>query len=135
MKNIFLKIRNFFLILILIFVLGGLSYRIYEDYKRHQLLKRDLFELLKKKEQLLEEIKNLEIIKSESNLLQRLEKQARLMLGMKKEGEQVILVVPPKEISSLPPISTSTNNEVSSFNFFQGFKNLWYNILKIFKNK
>lgn len=134
MKNFLIKIRNFLLIIVLIFLLGGLFYRLFEDYRRHQILKRDFLELLKKEQQLKEEIKNLEMIKSESNLLERLEKQARLMLGFKKEGEEVILVVPPKENPLTPLTSTSTEEIIKPSGFLEGLKNLWYNILKLLRS-
>ncbi|MGC8880906.1 MAG: septum formation initiator family protein [Minisyncoccia bacterium] len=128
-----IKIRNFLLLILLVFLLGGLFYRLFEDYKRHQLLKKDFLELVKKEQQLKEEIKNLEMIKSESNLLERLEKQARLMLGFKKEGEEVILVVPPKENQISPLTSTSTKETTKSSGLLENLKNLWYNILKVLK--
>jgi len=129
MKNFLVKIRNFFLILIAIIFLGSLFYQLFQEYKRYELLRKEVSELVKKEKQISEEIKNLEMIKSESNLLEKLEKEARLMLGFKKAGEEVILVVPPKETTTSIFESTSSEAEIKENSFLKKIINLWYNFL------
>jgi|GEM_PF-1561019 len=134
MKNLLIKIRNFFLIIIVLLLFGGLFYRLYQDYQRHQYLKQEISKLLAREKQLKEEISNLEKIKSESNLEEKLEKQVRLMLGLKKEGEEVVLVIPPKEtIPETSITSTTTENTLETKSFFEALRDLWYNILRTFK--
>ncbi len=134
MKNLLIKIRNFFFVIIVLLLLGGLFYRLYQDYQRRQYLKQEISKLLAREKQLEEEISNLEKIKSESNLKEKLEKQARLMLGLKKEGEEVVLVIPPKgTIPETSITSTTTENALETKSFFEALRDLWYNILKIFK--
>lgn len=136
MKQFFLKLRNLIFIILFLVILVGLVYRVFEDYKRYQLLKNEFLKLVQKEKQLKEEIKNLEMIKKESNVIERLERQARLMLGFKKEGEEVIVVVPPTNSSLNQPNSTTTNEtlQLKSFsNLLSRIKNIWYNILRVIK--
>ncbi len=136
MKQFFLKLRNLIFIILFLVILVGLVYRVFEDYKRYQLLKNEFLKLVQKEKQLKEEIKNLEMIKKESNVIERLERQARLMLGFKKEGEEVIVVVPPTNSSLNQPNSTTTNEtlQLKSFsNLLSRIKNIWQKISRVIK--
>ncbi|GAI11436.1 unnamed protein product [marine sediment metagenome] len=39
------------------------------------------------------------------------EKEARLMLGFKKEGEEVVMILPPKNSSNISEVSISTSSD------------------------
>lgn len=135
MRNLLIKIRNLLLVCLLAFLLIGLFLRLFEEFKRNQLLKKDYFELKQKEKQIEEEIKNLESIKNESNLNEKLEKEARLMLGLKKEGEEVIMIVPPTEPQFILNEATSTKEIKQKEGLILKFKNFWYNIFRLIKRK
>ena len=58
------------------------------------------------------------------------------MLGLKKEGEDVVMVLPPKDSSdSELQINTSSNSlsEESSNSLFSKITQIWYNLIEKFK--
>lgn len=127
--------KKFLLISISIVLVFFLSQRIKEDWQRHQLLTEEVSSLESRKENLLREQERLEQLLEQGSQEDLLEKEARSMLGFKKEGEEVVLVVPP-----------STNNEVlvnessefsatlvSQNNFLSVFSQFWYNLLEKLK--
>jgi len=84
------------------------------------------------KNSLTKEKEKLEQLLEEGKGEEALEQTARLMLGLKKEGEDVIMVLPPKDSSdSELQISTSSNSlSEKSFNsFFSKISQIWYNLI------
>lgn len=86
--------RKIFLIIICIIVIIFLGRRIPGEWQKHQLLTEEVESLENKKENLTQEQQRLEEFLETGTQEEILEREVRSMLGYKKEGEQVILVVP-----------------------------------------
>jgi cell division protein FtsB len=127
--------KKFLLISISIVLVFFLSQRIKEDWQRHQLLTEEVSSLESRKENLLREQERLEQLLEQGSQEDLLEKEARSMLGFKKEGEEVVLVVPP---STNNEVSVNESSEfsatlVSQNNFLSVFSQFWYNLLEKLK--
>ena len=92
------RILNSYISLVLILVaVGFVSYQLVEiSYKKSQIKKR-LPPLEEKIEKAKEKKENLSEMMDYYNTEAYLEKQARSKLNLKKEGEEVVIVVPPKK--------------------------------------
>jgi len=123
------------LILIGILIIFFLAQRIPEEWQRHRLLTEEVSNLEMRKESLTKEQEKLEQLLETGTQEELLEREARLMLGYKKEGEQVILVIPPtineegietatNSVSDLSA-SLSLNNDLLS-----RFSRFWYNLMQ-----
>jgi ADP-heptose:LPS heptosyltransferase len=86
--------KRLFLILLIFSLIIILGLRIKDDWSRYRILKNEVNELITKKIRLLEEEKRLERLKEEGSKAEVLEREAREMLGLKKEGENVVLILP-----------------------------------------
>lgn len=117
-------------------IVGGLFLvfiaQIHKDYKNYRLLKQEAESLTKKNNQIQEEIKQLEALEIQGKNEESLEKQARLMFGFKKAGEEVVMVVPPQnEISEVAVTSTTINTTPATNSFINQW---WSNLVKTFNN-
>ncbi len=86
--------KRFFLILLIFSLIIILGLRIKDDWSRYRILKNEVNELITKEIRLSEEEKRLERLKEEGSKTEVLEREAREMLGLKKEGENVVLILP-----------------------------------------
>jgi uncharacterized protein YpmB len=114
----------FFLILLTIFF----SFKLKEIYPYYRLLKEEVLKLEKQKNYLLKEKEMLEkelMVDKEKAL----EREARVMRGFKKEGEEVVLIIPSKEnIFKEENNNTKNSSEQKQISFFKKF---CYNLSKI----
>jgi cell division protein FtsB len=127
--------KKFLLISISVILVFFLSQRIKEDWQRHQLLTDEVSGLESRKENLLREQERLEQLLEQGSQEELLEKEVRSMLGFKKEGEEVILVVPPGGnnevlINESPELSATL---ISSDSFLSTLSQFWHNLLEKFK--
>jgi cell division protein FtsB len=127
--------KKFLLISISIILIFFLSQRIKEDWQRYQLLTEEVSGLESRKENLAREQERLEQLLEQGNQEELLEKEVRSMMGFKKEGEEVVLVVPPGSsnetlINEAPELSATL---VSQDNFLSAFSQFWYDLLKKLK--
>ena len=100
----------------------------------YRLLTDESESLEQTKNSLTKEKEKLEQLLEEGKREEALEQTARLMLGLKKEGEDVIMVLPPKDSSDFElQISTSSEFEESSNSFFSKIVQIWYNLIEKFK--
>jgi hypothetical protein len=108
-----------------------------EDWQTYQSLTDEAESLEQKKGSLEQEQQRLEQVLEGGRQEEALEKEARLMLGLKKEGEEVIMVLPPEGLSNNSGVSISTSSDdltqktVDSFlsKVFQ----IWYDIKGFFE--
>ncbi len=104
--------------------------------QRYRLLTDESKNLEQTKSSLTKEKEKLEQLLEEGKQEEALEQTARLMLGLKKKGEEVIMVLPPKDSSNFElSISTSSDSlsEKSSNSFFTKISQIWYNLIKKLK--
>lgn len=118
------KVNSIFGIFLLILFLSFLGYLIYNNLKINQKKKvlTVQLEALKKEIQTLEEKKQkLESDISKQNKESFLESQARDRLGLKKPGEEVVMILPPpeKETTSVSSINSFKKFEEKTSNFFK----------------
>lgn len=118
------KVNSIFGIFLLILFLSFLGYLIYNNLKINQKKKvlTVQLEALKKEIQTLEEKKQkLESDISKQNKESFLESQARDRLGLKKPGEEVVMILPPpeKETTSISSINSFKKFEEKTSNFFK----------------
>jgi len=128
--------KKFLLITVCLFLVFFFSLRIKEDLQRYRLLTDESKNLEQTKSSLTKEKEKLEQLLEEGKQEEALEQTARLMLGLKKKGEEVIMVLPPKDSSDFElPISTSSDflSEKSSNSFFTKISQIWYNLIKKLK--
>ena len=126
--------KKFLLIIISFALIFLFSSRIKEDLLRYRLLTEESEDLKQTKSNLIKEKEKLEQLLEEGKREEALEQTARLMLGLKKEGEDVIMVLPPKDSSDFElQISTSSEFEESSNSFFSKIVQIWYNLIEKFK--
>jgi len=128
--------KKFLLITVCLALVFFFSLRIKGDLQMYRLLISESKDLEQTKSSLTKEKEKLEQLLEEGKGEEAFEQTARLMLGLKKEGEDVIMVLPPKD-SSDPgiQISTSSNSlsEKSSDSFFSKIVQIWYNLIGKFK--
>jgi len=128
--------KKFLLITVCLALIFFFSLRIKGDLQMYRLLTDESESLEQTKSSLTKEKEKLEQLLEEGKREKALEQTARLMLGLKKEGEEVIMVLPPKDSSdSELQISTSSNSlsEESSNSFFSKIVQIWYNLIGKFK--
>ncbi|TSA57272.1 hypothetical protein D4R42_01890 [bacterium] len=128
--------KKFLLITVCLALIFFFSLRIKGDLQMYRLLTDESESLEQTKSSLTKEKEKLEQLLEEGKGEKALEQTARLMLGLKKEGEEVIMVLPPKDSSdSELQISTSSNSlsEESSNSFFSKIIQIWYNLIGKFK--
>jgi len=128
--------KKFLLIAVCLFLVFFFSLRIKEDLQRYRLLTDESKNLEQTKGSLIKEKEKLEQLLEEGKQEEALEQTARLMLGLKKKGEEVIMVLPPKDSSDFElPISTSSDflSEKSSNSFLTKISQIWYNLIKKLK--
>lgn len=118
---------SIFLIVLTVFF----CFRLKDSYQSYQALKEEYLKLEKRKNYL---VKEKEIL--ENNLTvdkeKALEREARVMMGLKKEGEKVIMIIPPKDFSfdnSLEK-NNSLNANLEKISFF---KKICYYLYEFFK--
>jgi len=126
-----------FLLIIISFTLVFFFFpRMKEDLQRYRLLTEESENLEQTKTNLMKEKEKLQQLLEKGKQEESLEQTARLMLGLKKKEEEVIMVLPPKDSSGLEPqISTSSNfvtEEYSNF-FFSKIIQIWYDLIEKFK--
>lgn len=128
--------KKFLLITVCLALIFFFSLRIKGDLQMYQLLIDESEGLAQTNSSLIKEKEKLEQLLEEGKREEALEQTARLMLGLKKEGEEVIMVLPPKDSSdSELQISTSSNSlseEPSNF-LFSKITQIWYNLIEKFK--
>jgi len=128
--------KKFLLITVCLALIFFFSLRIKGDLQMYRLLTDESKDLKQTKSSLTKEKEKLEQLLEEGKGEEVLEQTARLMLGLKKEGEDVIMILPPKD-SSDPDlqISTSSNSlsEESSNSLFSKITQIWYNLIGKFK--
>jgi cell division protein FtsB len=127
--------KKFLLISISIILVFFLSQRIKEDWQRYQLLTEEVSGLESRKENLEREQERLEQLLEQGDQEELLEKEVRSMMGFKKEGEEVVLIVPSGIKNGL---LANENTElsatlVSQDNFLSAFSQFWYNLLEKLK--
>jgi len=128
--------KKFLLITVCLALIFFFSLRIKGDLQMYQLLINESESLAQTNSSLTKEKERLEQLLEEGKREEALEQTARLMLGLKKEGEEVIMVLPPKDSSdSELQISTSSNSlsEESSNFLFSKITQIWYNLIEKFK--
>ena len=128
--------KKFLLITVCLALIFFFSLRIKGDLQMYRLLTDESKDLEQTKSSITKEKEKLEQLLEEGKREKALEQTARLMLGLKKEGEEVIMVLPPKDSSdSELQISTSSNSlsEESSNSFFSKIVQIWYNLIGKFK--
>lgn len=129
--------KKFLLIIVIFGIASFLLLRMKEDWQTYQLLTDEAESLKQKKESLEQEQQKLEQVLEEGRQEEAMEKEARLMLGLKKEGEKVIMILPPEDLSNNSGVSISpdtddlTQRTVGSFlsKVFQ----IWYDIKGFFE--
>ncbi len=126
-----------FLLIIISFTLVFFFFpRMKEDLQRYRLLTEESENLEQTKTNLMKEKEKLQQLLEKGKQEESLEQTARLMLGLKKKEEEVIMVLPPKDSSGLESqISTSSNfvsEEYSNF-FFSKIVQIWYDLIEKFK--
>lgn len=127
--------KKFLLISISVILVFFLSQRIKEDWQRYQLLTEEVSGLESRKENLEREQERLEQLLEQGDQEELLEKEVRSMMGFKKEGEEVVLIVPSGIKNGL---LANENTElsatlVSQDNFLSAFSQFWYNLLEKLK--
>lgn len=126
--------KRFFLILLIFSLVIILGLRIKEDWSRYRILKDEVNELIAKNIRLSEEEKRLERLKEEGSKAEVLEREAREMLGLKKEGENVVLILPLN--NQVQKNETTTEGIVLPEHlkiFIAQIIHLWYNFKTWFK--
>lgn len=117
----------FIISIIILFIL--LSLRFYRDYFQYRLLKIEVERLTQQYNNTKQEREKLEKLQQEGSQTDILEKWARTILGMKKQGEEIILITP---INNIHEVSTTTstlpfNYSSSNFSFVAPLFKIWYN--------
>lgn len=131
--------KKFLLITISLILVFFFFSRIKEDWQRYQLLSGEVRSLEQKKINLEEEQKKLKQLLEEGRQEEVLEKEARLMLGLKKKGEKVVMILPPKDFSDISEVSVSTSSKSLSKGYFNSIlskiSQIWYDIIEKLKIK
>ena len=117
-------------IIIGLVVLIAVTTNIYSLIKKHRILRDNLQQLTQQKLAAQQEKSRLTNIIQEGQTKEEKEKEARIMLGYKKKGERVVLVVPS---SSSEPKVTSEVSSGSKKSHISFWKQIWYNIQRLFK--
>ncbi len=125
--------KRIFLIIVSLALIFFFSSRIREDWQRYRLLTDEVKSLEQRKSNIQEEQKRLEQLLEEGKQEEILEKEARLMLGLKKSGEEVIMVLPTEDFSNVIEQQNSTSSDPlmvrSSNSFISKISQIWYNLI------
>ncbi|MFA5392315.1 MAG: septum formation initiator family protein [Candidatus Paceibacterota bacterium] len=125
--------KRFFLILAIFSLVIIFGLRIKDDWFRYRMLKAEVDESKAKNASLLQEEKRLERLKEEGSKTEVLEREAREMLGLKKEGENVILILPLN--NQVLSNETTTQGIILSEHFkifIAQITRIWYNFKDFF---
>lgn len=117
-------------IIIGLVVLIAVTTNIYSLIKKHRILRDNLQQLTQQKLAAQQEKSRLTNIIQEGQTKEEKEKEARIMLGYKKKGERVVLVVPSS--SSKPKVASQVSSDSKESHIFF-WKQIWYNIQRLFK--
>lgn len=109
--------------------------RIKEEWVKYRLLAEEVQKLKIQKQNLMAEQEKLKELLIEENKEKILEEQARLTLGLKKEGENVVLILPPTTTISRETTSTKESLAEKSFqkSFILRISQVWYNMIEKLK--
>lgn len=125
------------LIIISLAVLFFLSSRIWKDLQTYRLLTSEVENLEQTKANMEEEKEKLAALLTEKDQEGTLEDKARSMLGFKKSGEEVIMVLAP-DGTTLVGTSTAETTVApdigKSESLFVRFSRVWYNFLDWLQN-
>lgn len=128
--------KKFLLIIVIFAIAFFLLLRIKGDWQTYQSLTDEAESLGQKKESLEQEQQRLEQVLEEGRQEEASEKEARLMLGLKKEGEKVIMVLPPEGLSNNSGVSISTSSDdltqKTAGSFLSKVFQIWYDIKRFF---
>ncbi len=130
--NFFLinKMKKILIIVICLLLSALLAISLKNSWKKNRILQEELSILEKQKFNLIEEQGELKQIMEEGKIEENLEREARLTLGFKKEGEEVILIVPPSLVTS----SVATSSPQQSVRFsLSNIKQIWYNFKQLIR--
>jgi len=129
--------KKFLLIIVIFAIASFLLLRIKGDWQTYQLLTDEAESLGQKKESLEQEQQRLEQVLEKGRQEEVLEKEARLMLGLKKEGEKVIMVLPAESLSNNSEVSISTSSDdlvqKTAGSFLSKVFQIWYDIKRFFE--
>ena len=128
--------KKFLLITVCLALIFFFSLRIKGDLQMYQLLINESESLAQTNSSLTKEKERLEQLLEEGKREEALEQTARLMLGLKKEGEEVVMVLPPKNSSDSDfQISTSSSplSKEPYNSLFSKITQIWYNLIEKFK--
>lgn len=130
MKKIFLIIISFALIFFF-------SVRIKEDLQRYRLLTDEAKSLEQTKSNIQKEEEKTQQLLEKEKQEEILEQQARLMLGLKKSGEEVIMILPTNDSSNVVEQQNGTSSdslvEEPSNSFISKISQIWYSLIERFK--
>ena len=128
--------KKLLLIIISLALIFFFSSRIREDLQRYRLLTDEVKSLEQTKSNIEKEREKTEQLLEKEKQEETLEQAARLMLGLKKSGEEVIMILPTEDSSdSELQISTSSDPlpEKSFNSFFSKISQIWYNLIRKLK--
>ena len=122
--------KKILIIVICLLLSALLAISLKNSWKKNRILQEELSILEKQKFNLIEEQGELKQIMEEGKIEENLEREARLTLGFKKEGEEVILIVPPSLVTS----SVATSSPQQSVRFsLSNIKQIWYNFKQLIR--
>ena len=120
------------LIILLCILIALISVRIKNDWLRYRFLKEEVNKLILKNEHLTEEQEKLQRLKESGSQQEVLEEEVRVMMGLQKAGEHVVLVLPiDNQTSSSTTIPATTTNQIQFF--IVELSKFWYNLKTLFK--
>jgi len=129
--------KKLFLIIISLALIFFFSSRIREDWQRYRLLTDEVKGLEQRKENIEKEKEKVEQLLEEEKQEETFEQEARLMLGLKKSGEEVIMVLPTNNSSNVVEQQNSTSSdpllEKPSNSFISKISQIWYSLIARFK--
>lgn len=129
--------KKFFFIIISLALIFFFSSRIKEDLQRYRLLTDEVKSLEQTKSNIQKEKEKTQQLLEKEKQEETLEQTARLMLGLKKSGEEVIMILPTKDSSNvLENQNSSSSNPLleKPFNsFFSKISQIWYNLIRKLK--
>lgn len=125
--------KKFFLIIISLVLIFLFSSRIREDLQRYRLLTDEVKSLEQTKSNIQKEKEKTQQLLEKEKQEETLEQAARLMLGLKKSGEEVIMVLSTNDSSNVVELQNSTSSDSlpeKPFNsFFSKISQIWYNLI------
>ncbi|MCK4805795.1 MAG: hypothetical protein KAS91_01255 [Candidatus Pacebacteria bacterium] len=129
--------KKLLLIIISLALIFLFSLRIREDLQTYRLLTDEVKSLEQTKSNIEQEKEKAEQLLEKEKQEEVLEQATRLMLGLKKSGEEVIMVLPTKDSSDVSGYQNSTSSNSfpeKSFNsFFSKISQIWYNLIEKLK--